>query len=84
MTDQGERTAIVIPQTGTESECELLELYVDVGARVEAGDVLGLAESEKVQLEVSAPVTGVLDELLYGPGDEVPLAQPIGYVRSTS
>ena len=51
-----------------------------VGADVEAGDVLILLESMKLEIPVLAPEAGSVVELLVAAGDQVEEGQPLAVV----
>lgn len=54
-------TSVRIPKSGqATSEGTIAEWYVGEGAVVEAGQPLYLLETDKVQMEVEAPVSGTL------------------------
>ena len=47
------------------------------GDQVEEGDVLLVLESMKMELSITAPHAGVIEELDLRPGDRVALRQPL-------
>ncbi len=53
----------------------IVGVFVDVGASVEAGDVLALVESMKMHHDVVAPVAGVVESLAVGDGDTIAIGQ---------
>ncbi len=72
---------IPMPDLGFEAgEGELSVWLKNVGEAVQAGEPIAEFESEKVTLEVEAPVAGVLLELIIQPGESVPAGAPIARV----
>ncbi len=55
--------------------------YVEVGTRVEEGDIIGLVEAMKVFNEIVSEVSGEVVEVVAGNGDLVELDQPLVWVR---
>jgi pyruvate/2-oxoglutarate dehydrogenase complex dihydrolipoamide acyltransferase (E2) component len=50
------------------------------GDRVEEGETLVEARTDKVNAEIPSPVTGIVEELLVGEGEPVKAGQPIATV----
>ncbi len=72
---------IPMPDLGFEAgEGELSVWLKNVGDAVQAGEPIAEFESEKVTLEVEAPMAGVLLELLIQPGESVAAGAPIARV----
>lgn len=72
---------IPMPDLGFEAgEGELSVWLKGVGDAVEAGEAIAEFESDKVMLEVEAPVAGVLLEQLIQPGDSVEAGAPIAKI----
>ncbi len=72
---------IPMPDLGFEAgEGELSVWLKNVGDEVQAGEPIAEFESDKVTLEVEAPVAGVLLELLIQPGESVAAGAPIARV----
>ena len=72
---------IPMPDLGFEAgEGELSVWLKNVGDDVQAGEPIAEFESEKVTLEVEAPVAGVLLEFLIQPGESVAAGAPIARV----
>lgn len=61
---------VVSPMPGT-----VLDVKVEPGERVEAGDTLGVVEAMKMELALKAPQAGVVNAVLVKPGQQVSLGQ---------
>jgi pyruvate/2-oxoglutarate dehydrogenase complex dihydrolipoamide acyltransferase (E2) component len=69
---------VKLPKFGlTMEEATINEWNVAVGGRVEQGDVLATIESEKVEIELPAPVTGFVADHLVAVGETVPVGTPV-------
>lgn len=55
----------------TVDEVVIVEWFVEPGATISAGDPLMLVETDKVEVEVAAPIGGTVVECLVDEGDEV-------------
>ena len=55
------------------SEAELLEWIVRVGDRVREGDDVAMISTDKVNVDLTSPATGVVSELIGEPGDVIPV-----------
>ena len=55
----------------------ILQVRVDNGDSVSAGDVLVILESMKMELVIAAPGDGVVSGMELRPGDRVELGQPL-------
>jgi 3-methylcrotonyl-CoA carboxylase alpha subunit len=51
---------------------KVLHFHVKPGDSVRAGQVLAVMEAMKMEHAIAAPADGVVAELLYAPGDQVP------------
>lgn len=72
-------TEVIMPKMGDGmEEGTLLEWLKAEGDKVKSGDVIGTIQTDKATLELEAPGSGTLAGLLIGPGDTVPVGQPIG------
>lgn len=71
------RVKVKMPKLGlTMTEAKILEWKKAVGETVTAGDVLLVIETEKADVEIEAPATGTLTEII----GEVKAVYPIGEV----
>ncbi|HPR30478.1 MAG TPA: dihydrolipoamide acetyltransferase family protein [Prolixibacteraceae bacterium] len=67
-------TAIIMPRQGQSVEsCIITEMYKQKGDRVSVGDLLFAYETDKASFEEESPVEGVVLELFFREGDEVPV-----------
>jgi len=72
---------VKLPKWGlTMEEATINEWLVSVGGRVEAGQALATVESEKVEMELPAPVGGVVAEHLVQPGETVPVGTALAVI----
>src|SRR5436305_7536603 len=74
----------IVTPTGGESVTEgtILEWSVKVGEVVREGDTLVEISTDKVDMELPAPVSGKLIEVLAGEGDTVTVGQVIGRMHA--
>ncbi|GIU92853.1 MAG: hypothetical protein KatS3mg011_1759 [Acidimicrobiia bacterium] len=77
------RHTVKMPRAGETAEVVvILEWLVEPGSRIAAGDPLVTVETDKVSVDIAAPVGGTLVELLAQPDDEVPIGSPICVIES--
>jgi pyruvate dehydrogenase E2 component (dihydrolipoamide acetyltransferase) len=75
----GARQEIVMPKLGlTMTEGRLAEWKVKPQQAVRQGEVMFVVETEKIANEIEAPDDGVIDEILVGEGDVVPVGAVLG------
>jgi pyruvate/2-oxoglutarate dehydrogenase complex dihydrolipoamide acyltransferase (E2) component len=76
----GGRTPIRIPQAGVAmTEGTIVEWVAADGDRVAEGEVLYRLETEKVELDVDCPASGVL-HVTGRVGETYPVGEDIGYI----
>ena len=76
-------TNLVMPQAGQDLEVGLVrQWYKQVGDPVRKGEPIVLIETEKISLDVEAPVDGVLRKILVDEGNEAPIFGVIGIIGS--
>ncbi len=64
--------SINLPRLGdTVDEVLILEWLVSVGSQISQGDPLVRVETDKVEVDVESPFSGVLEEISVNVGDEV-------------
>jgi pyruvate dehydrogenase E2 component (dihydrolipoamide acetyltransferase) len=74
-------TEVIIPKIGQTVEvCQLLEWLVKKGAKVEKGDPIFAIETDKVSFDIEAPASGVLKEVFFEAGAEVPVMTVVGVI----
>src|SRR5690348_1755419 len=81
----GETVDIVTP-TGGESVTEgtILEWSVKVGDSVKQGDTVVEISTDKVDMELPAPATGTITEILFAEGDTVSVGQVIARMQAST
>lgn len=73
---------IKIPQQGLTTDYVTIgEWFVKQGEKVNAGDVIASIESEKAMLEITSPITGIVNEILKPKGDEVKIGEVIAVIE---
>lgn len=72
---------VQIEDADAEEEVEVLNLQVEVGASVEAGQALMEVATDKANMDVVAPVAGVVEELRVAVGDIVNAASVLAVLR---
>lgn len=76
---------IELPQVGESvTEGTITQWLKRVGDRVEKYDVIAEILTDKVSMELPAPVAGVLTEILVEEGQTVPMGAPIAALRTES
>lgn len=63
-------------------EATITEWMVEPGEDVERGDVLATVESEKAQMDLPAPVGGVLTRCLAEEGETVPVGGEVALIAA--
>jgi 2-oxoglutarate dehydrogenase E1 component len=80
---EGEAVEITMPAMGESvSEGVILEWAKQPGDPVEADETIVEISTDKVDAEVPAPASGVMEEILAQPGDTVTVGQVIGRMKS--
>lgn len=64
---------VVVPDPGDHEEFDVVEIMVEVGERVEAGDALIEIATDKANMDVEAPAAGTVVEVRVSEGDTVPV-----------
>ncbi|HEX3803079.1 MAG TPA: biotin carboxylase N-terminal domain-containing protein [Solirubrobacteraceae bacterium] len=74
-----DRSGAAVPKGSLEAPMPgtVLQVRVQDGDTVTAGDVLVILESMKMELVITAPTDGVVSGLTLSPGDRVELGQPL-------
>jgi pyruvate dehydrogenase E2 component (dihydrolipoamide acetyltransferase) len=79
------RVAVEMPRYAADAvDGRVTAWQVEVGAPVTRGEVIAVIETDKAELELEAMVSGVLAEIVHGPGAEVAVGEPIAYIDTDS
>jgi len=77
------RVPVPMPKVNYEMEFGIVQAWHHaVGDAVREGEVIGDIETEKATVELTAPVSGTLVEIVHGPGTEVPSLEPIAWIET--
>ncbi|MEW6179981.1 MAG: dihydrolipoamide acetyltransferase family protein [Chloroflexota bacterium] len=72
---------VIMPKFGfTQETAEIVRWLKKAGDVVEAGDPIAEVTTDKVNMEVEAPASGILADLRYKEGDVVPVTEVICYI----
>jgi pyruvate/2-oxoglutarate dehydrogenase complex dihydrolipoamide acyltransferase (E2) component len=75
---------VTLPKWGmTMQEGTISAWHVAAGDAVSEGDVLATVETDKVDADLEAPASGVLDEIIVQAGTTVEVGSVIARIRST-
>lgn len=75
--------AVIMPKFGfTQESAQIVRWLKRAGETVEQGEPIAEVTTDKVNMEVEAPASGILDGLRYAEGDTVPVTEVIAYIRS--
>ncbi|MEP7003290.1 MAG: dihydrolipoamide acetyltransferase family protein [Chloroflexota bacterium] len=78
-------TRVIMPKLGlTMDEGRLIAWHKSVGDRVNEGEVLFEAETDKAAMEVPANVSGFVRQILAQPDEMVPVAHVVAIITSTA
>ena len=73
-----------MPRMGlTQETGTVIEWRKGVGDAVSKGELVLIAETDKVETEVMSEYDGVIDEILVEPGVEVPVFTPLAVLRES-
>lgn len=75
------KVPVVLPRWGSIEAALILNWFKSVGEEVETDQPLLEVETEKSVVEVLAPATGIVSEILSHPDDEVLAGAVIGYIE---
>jgi pyruvate/2-oxoglutarate dehydrogenase complex dihydrolipoamide acyltransferase (E2) component len=74
---------VMLPKWGmTMQEGTISAWHVAAGDTVNEGDVLATVETDKVDADLEAPASGVLDEIMVEAGSTVEVGSVIARIRS--
>ena len=75
------RTVVRMPNLGAEAQAGRLVAWLrDVGDTVAAGDAIAEIETDKATVELAAPVTGTIVEIVAPAGAEVPVGDMLAII----
>lgn len=75
---------VIMPKFGfTQESSEIVRWLKKPGEAVEKGDAIVEVSTDKVNMEVEATATGILDGVRYREGDTVPVTEIIAFIRAT-
>ena len=76
-------TPIVLPKAGMNMvEATVVAWRKSPGEQVEKGEPVVAVETDKVELEIEAPVSGVLQEVLVAVDEDAPVGATLGLIAS--
>lgn len=74
-------TTVIMPRQGQSVEtCIITKWFKQKGEKVAAGDILFSYETDKAAFDLEAPTDGVLLDVLYGDGAEVPVLSNVAVI----
>jgi len=74
-------TTVTMPKYGeTMEEGIVIEWNLEVGEKVEEGDIIAEIETHKAVFELEAPVSGIFLKTLVETGESVPINTPIALI----
>lgn len=74
-------TELIMPKMGDGmEEGTLLEWIKKEGDKVKSGEVIGSIQTDKANLDLESPASGILSGLLLQPGETVPVGKTIGAI----
>ena len=74
---------IKVPETGFGiTTATIVEWFKSIGDEVEEGELIVTVETEKVNVEIPAPGSGILLEIRFQIGDVVPVGDVVGMITS--
>ena len=78
-------TPIVLPKEGMNMvEATVVAWRKSPGEHVEKGEPIVAIETDKVELEIEAPVSGVLKEVLVAVDEDAPVGATLGLIEPSS
>jgi pyruvate dehydrogenase E2 component (dihydrolipoamide acetyltransferase) len=81
-TSGGEVKEVKVPDLGSDSKAEVIEILVAKGDRVEADQSLIVLESDKASMEIPAPFAGTVESIEIKQGDQAGTGDLILHMRS--
>ncbi len=71
LTAKNESKTVRVPELGGVSNVEVIEVAVQIGAELLAGDVIVVLETDKASMEIPSPYAGQITELLVQEGIQI-------------
>jgi pyruvate dehydrogenase E2 component (dihydrolipoamide acetyltransferase) len=77
-------TAVIMPKQGQSVEtCIITKWFRNKGDKVSVGDILFSYETDKASFDIESPVEGVLLDIFFGDGAEVPVLVNVAVIGKT-
>lgn len=74
-------TTVIMPKQGQSVEtCIITKWFKSKGDRVETGDILFSYETDKAAFDLESPADGILLDIFYGEGSEVPVLNEVALI----
>lgn len=74
---------VKLPKFGlTMEEASVSEWSVDVGQEISKGQILAIIESEKVEMELPSPASGIVAKHLVAPGATVAVGEDVAIIAA--
>lgn len=77
---EGSVTVNAIGSSPSDKTVKITELHIKAGQAVKAGEMLASVEADKATMEISAPVSGIVEELFLAEGDSVDVGTPLARI----
>jgi 2-oxoisovalerate dehydrogenase E1 component len=74
---EGFVTVNAIGSSPSDKTVTVVELHIKTGQAVQAGELLASVEADKATMEISTPVSGIIEELFLTEGDSVDVGTPL-------
>lgn len=79
------RVKILLPQWGMGmEEGMIIEWIVRLGDQVDQGDIVAIVETAKVEGDLEAPASGVIDEIVVPAGETVTVGSLLAVIEATN
>ncbi|MFA6173448.1 MAG: beta-ketoacyl-ACP synthase 3 [Kiritimatiellales bacterium] len=77
---EGSVTVNAIGSSPSDKTVKVVELHIKAGQTVKAGELLASVEADKATMEISSPVSGIVEELFLAEGDSVDVGTPLARI----
>ena len=78
--DTSDRVPMTVPHMGVVEEVIVLEWTVETGEAVETGQEVVIVETEKAEVALESPASGVIGIVAPASDDEVPVGATLAYI----